>query len=53
MMYPPPKFIAQPNNTFGGLGDFLSANLLEVKNVITYYPTMENLGKCPDWEIIY
>jgi hypothetical protein len=34
MMYPPPKFIAQ-SNTFGGIGDFLSPNVLDVKNVIT------------------
>jgi hypothetical protein len=40
--YPPPKFITQSDNTFGGLGNFLSTNPMDVKNNVAEYSAMEN-----------
>jgi hypothetical protein len=41
VVYPPPIFVTQSGNTFGGLGNFL----LDVKNIIGDYKGMENRGK--------
>jgi hypothetical protein len=43
--YPPPKFIAQSDNTFGGLPDFSSQNLLEVENFARNYLAVVNWEK--------
>ncbi len=43
--YPTPKLIAQSDNTFGGLPDFLSSKTLEVKNVTGDYLAMKNWKK--------
>jgi hypothetical protein len=43
--YPTQKRIAKSDNTFGGLDNFLSANPLDVKNVIAEYSVMENWEK--------
>ncbi len=51
--YPPPKFFRQSDNTFIGLGNYLSANPLNVKNVAAEYSVMEIWEKTPDWEIVY
>jgi len=46
--YPPPKCFAQSDYTFGELGNFLSANPLNVQNVIGEYSVMENWEKRKD-----
>jgi hypothetical protein len=39
--YPPPKYIAQCDNAFGGLPNFLLPNPLKVKNVVGDYLAIE------------
>jgi hypothetical protein len=41
MAYPATKYINQCDNTFGGLGHYLSASSLDVENVIGEYSSME------------